>query len=65
MNWKNFKTDPPYDAYEDDHNGLETDYIYAWFIYRYKYSLEGETFLSYQACQFSQGIFNKYKIKLN
>ena len=63
MNWHNFKTDPPYDAYEDDKNGLETDFTYVWFTYRYtnRPHLEGQPFVSHKACKFSQGLFEGYE----
>ena len=61
--WRNFKTDPPYDAYEDEQNGMETDYVRAYFIYRYtgKPHLGKHIRLSYEACTFSNNIFEGYE----
>lgn len=64
MKWRNFKTDPPYDAYEDDKNGFETDFVTAWFIYRYKHrpwiEKSNENRVSHTACIYSQNIFTDY-----
>lgn len=61
--WKSFKKDPPYDAYEDDRNGLETDFVQAWFIYKRLYSpyLNDRLFVSYKACRFTNGVFETYE----
>lgn len=63
MRWRNFKTDPPYDAYENYEAGMETDFVWAWFVYRYtnRPDLNGKTFVSHWACRFSQGVFEQYK----
>ncbi len=63
MEWQDFKTNPPYDAYEDDQAGMEVDYDYAWFIYEHPHRehLKGKTFLSFRACKFSQGVFEGYE----
>lgn len=64
MKWRNYKTDPPYDAYDDDHNGYETDYIFAYFVYRYTDrpdNMNHGPFVSFKACRYSQGIFEGYE----
>ena len=63
MNWRNFKNDPPYDAYEDDKNGFETDFTTAWFVYRYKFRphlADDYRQVSHEACIYSQGVFKDY-----
>jgi len=65
MKWRNFKIDPPYDVYEDLKNGVvETDPVYAWFTYKYVNKLRDKIFVSYAACEFSQGIFMGYEIQM-
>jgi len=63
IEWKDFATDPPYDSYEDEGAGLETDATWAWFVYRYKHRkhLNGKEFLSHAACKFQQGLFVGYE----
>lgn len=65
LKWRNFKINPPYDAYEDDQNGLETDFVSAWFVYRFKnrphIKEKNNKFISHTACHYSQGVFEKYE----
>lgn len=60
ITWRDFKLDPPYDAYEDDRNGLETDFVEAWFVYRYTNRDSPGLHVSYKACTFSNGVFEPY-----
>lgn len=62
--WHDFKTDPPYDAYEDMRSGVETDDTYAWFVYVYTHrpsTMNCGPFLSHKACCFSNGVFEGYE----
>ena len=62
LEWRNFKTDPPYDAKEDEERGYETDRVSAWFTYRYtNRDWETPLNLSYKACEFFDGVFTEYK----
>jgi len=65
LRWKCFKTEKPYDAYEDIKDGLETDYEFCWFTYRYTdrpgLVETNNFFLSYKACMFKNGLFEGYE----
>ncbi len=64
MDWRNFKTDPPYDAKDDEEAGLETDRIQAWFAYRFTHRpwlTDKDIFVSFRASEFYDGIFTDYK----
>jgi len=66
MEWINFKSNPPYDAFADDQAGLEVDFTYAWFIYRRpnKPRLRNQVFLSFRACKFYNGLFEGYESRM-
>jgi len=62
LRWRDFKTDPPYDAKNDEEAGCETDRISAWFTYRHTHrGPNSKVLLSYKACEFFDGIFTEYK----
>jgi hypothetical protein len=67
INWRDFKTDPPYDPYdpyEDEQNGLETDVVCAWFVFRYTNrpaGMENGPCLSDGACYYRNGVFSGYE----
>lgn len=68
IQWRNFKTDPPYDAQPDMDAGYETDYQWGYFIYRYKNRpylendpLRVNKFLSPYPSYFYDGIFSRYE----
>lgn len=62
MQWRDFRTERPYDCFEDEKNNLETDPMEAWFVYRYfARPGEGRLFVSYRACTFRNGVFEGYE----
>lgn len=62
IKWRDFKTNPPYDAKADEESGYETDRMHCWFTWRHTHRGPNRPInLSHKASEFYDGIFTEYK----